>query len=420
VTMMHSIPETQGLVIATPEGRFFHTADWKIEDRPVAGKPTDRARLADIGKAGIDAIICDSTNALRDGRSPSETDVAAEIAKIIKTAPRRVAVTLFSSNVARIQAVAEAAKKAGRHLVVAGRAIHRMIEVAVETGHLPKDLRYHDQDHFGYVQPSECVLLLTGSQGEPRAALARIADRSHPEIKLDPGDMVLFSSRTIPGNEKLVGYIQNRLIDQGCEVVTDNDALIHVTGHPRRDELKEMYSLIKPRIAVPMHGESRHLKAHAELAKAAGVPHVVRMRNGDVLKLAPGEPQIVDEAHTGRIFRDGRLLLPESEGSVRERRRLSEAGIAIVALAVTDRGNLAADPDVVLDGIPYEDEDGRDMADVAYDAIDGTLRSIPPKRRGEPAVIEDAVRRAVRSAIDQAWGKKPIVKVLVQVVGSRK
>lgn len=420
VTMMHSIPETQGLVISTPEGRFFHTADWKIEDNPVSGQPTDRARLAKIGADGIDAIICDSTNALRDGRSPSETEVASSIAKIIARAPRRVAVTLFSSNVARIQAVAEAAQKAGRQLVVAGRAIHRMVEVAIETGHLPKGFRYYDQTHFGFVPPHDCVLLLTGSQGEQRAALARIAERSHPEIKLDAGDMVIFSSRTIPGNEKLVGHIQNRLIDQGCEIITDQDALVHVTGHPRREELKEMYGLIKPRIAIPMHGESRHLKAHADLAKAAGVPQVITVRNGDIVKLAPGRAEVIDEAHTGRIFRDGRLLIPETEGSVRERRRLAEAGIAVVALAMTDRGATAADPEIILDGIPYEDDDGRDMEEVVLDAIEGTLKSIPPKRRGDMNVIEDAVRRAVRSAIDQAWGKKPIVKVIVQVVGGRK
>ena len=271
ISVAHSIPESNALAIRTPHGVVLHTGDWKIDPTPVIGAPTDIERLVALGAEGVTAMICDSTNALREGRSPSELDVAQSLARIIKGAKRRVAVTIFASNVARLRAVADAARSAGRQLVVAGRAMHRMIDVAISTGYLPQNFKYLDQDQFSYLQPHEVVALCTGSQGEPRAAMARVAADEHPAIKLDRGDLVIFSSRTIPGNERAVGQIQNRLVDMGCELVTDNDALVHVTGHPRREELKEMYGWVKPRIAIPMHGEARHLAEHAKLARAAGV-----------------------------------------------------------------------------------------------------------------------------------------------------
>ena len=243
ISVAHSIPESNALAVRTPLGLALHTGDWKIDPTPVIGPPTNSDRLSALGTEGVTAMICNSTNALRDGRSPSELDVARSLAGIIKGAKRRVAVTIFASNVARIKAVADATKSAGRQLVVAGRAMHRMIEVAIATGYLPKNFKYHDQEHFSYLERSEVVLLCTGSQGEPRAAVARIAEDEHPDIGLDKGDLVIFSSRTIPGNERVVGRIQNKLIDLGCELVTDGDALVHVTGHPRREELKEMYAL---------------------------------------------------------------------------------------------------------------------------------------------------------------------------------
>ena len=277
ISVAHSIPEPNAVAIRTDLGTVLHTGDWKIDATPTVGPPTDEAGLRQLGADGVLAMICDSTNALREGRSPSETDVAKSLAGIIRGAKRRVAVTIFASNVARIKAVAEAAKAVGRHVVVAGRAMHRIIAVAMETGYLPPGFKYHDQRHFSYLEPHEVVLLCTGSQGEPRAAVARIAEDQHPEVQLDKGDLVIFSSRTIPGNERTVGRIQNRLIDLGCEIVTDGDALVHVTGHPRREELKEMYGWVKPRIAIPMHGEARHLSEHAKLARAAGVQEVLNV-----------------------------------------------------------------------------------------------------------------------------------------------
>lgn len=417
VKVAHSVPEPQALMIRTAEGKVLHTGDWKIEPTPYAtGTDTDAQRIAALGADGIDALICDSTNAMREGRSPSETEVAQSLTEVVKTCSGAVAVTIFSSNVARIQAVADAARATGRTLIVAGRAMHRMIAVAMETGHLRKDFRAHDQDHFQHVSPEKALLLCTGSQGEPRAALSRIAENEHPVIKLTARDTVVFSSRTIPGNEKTVGRIQNALVERGIRIVTDSDALVHVTGHPRREELKEMYAWTKPRIAIPMHGEARHLAAHAKLAKEAGVPQVMIVRNGDIVRLAPGEGAVVDEAPVGRLFRDGRLLVDSAEGPVRDRRKLAQVGIAVVSLVFDERGQIAADPDVVLDGIPQTDERGNDMLDLVLDAVDNTLKQIPPKRRRDQEKVEETIRRTVRGVIDHAWGKKPIVKVMTATV----
>jgi len=417
-SLTHSIPEMSALAIRTRLGTVFHTGDWKLDATPTIGGPADAARLAKLGEEGVLALMIDSTNAFREGISPSEKDVAATLTEIVKGAGKRVAVTTFSSNVARVKAVAEAAQAADRKLVVAGRALHRVIEVARETGYLPQGFRYLDQDQFTYIDRSDIVLLCTGSQGEQRAALARIAEEEHPEISLDKGDLVIFSSRTIPGNEKAVGRIQNNLARNGCEIVTDNEALVHVSGHPRRDELRQMYRWIRPRIAVPVHGEARHLKAQAELAREMGVPTVFPLADGEILRLAP-DPAIVDDAPVGRLFRDGRLLVSESEGPVRERRKLSIVGIVVVSLCVSRKGGVLGEPQAVLDGVPAETADGEEMLDVVLDAVDGTLRSIPQNNRRNPEALAESVRRAVRAAVNEAWGKKPICKVLVNVVDTK-
>ncbi len=418
ISLAHSIPESNALAIRTPLGLVLHTGDWKLDATPILGAPADLERLLRLGSDGVTAMVCDSTNALREGRSPSERDVARTLAGLIRAAKGRVAVTIFASNVARIRAVADAARSAGRHLVVAGRAMHRIINAAIDTGYLPRDFKYHDQEHFGYLERDETVVLCTGSQGEPRAAMARIAEGQHPHISLQRGDLVIFSSRTIPGNERPVGRIHNQLIDLGCELITDADALVHVTGHPRREELKEMYGWVKPRVAIPMHGEARHLAEHAKLARAAGVGEVVSLRNGDIVRLAPGRAEIIDQAPVGRLFRDGRLLVASEDGPVRQRRALAFAGIVIVSLTLSARGELLAEPQVALDGVPTLDGAGESILEHLLDAIDGTLRSIPPRRRDNETVRE-AVRRAVRARVEDLWGKRPITKVLVTQLGQR-
>ncbi len=417
ISVAHSIPEPQALLIKTAEGKVLHTGDWKLDATPYLGVDTDHARLKSLGDAGIDAIICDSTNALRPGRSPSETDVSKRLIEVIGECKRAVAVTIFASNVSRIKAVADAAEATGRTLVVSGRAMHRMIAVAQETGHLPKSLQYKDHQHFSFISPEKVLLLCTGSQGEPRAAVARIADNQHPDIKLGSGDTIIFSSRTIPGNEKPVGRIQNRLTDLGVTLITDTDTLVHVTGHPRQDELRDMYAWVRPRIAIPMHGESRHMHANAKLAREAGIPEVMVVRNGDLVKIAPGAAQIIDEIHTGRLFRDGDLIVGGDDAPVRERRKLATVGIAFITVVLGPKGQLACDPDVILDGIPSADENGRDMIDVALDAVENTFKSLSPPRRKDPDLVEDAVAKSVRGAIEAAWGKRPIVKCVVSRVG---
>ena len=416
IEMAHSIPESSALAIRTPLGLVLHTGDWKLDATPLIGARPDESRLEALGDEGVLALVGDSTNAMREGQSPSEREVAKTLADIVRKAPHRVAVTTFASNVARIKAVADAARAAGRELIVAGRALHRAIEVAVETGYLPQGFRYVDQQRFGEFDRAKVVCLCTGSQGEPRAAMARIAENEHPDVSLDKGDLVIFSSRTIPGNEKAVGWIQNSLVRMGVEVLTDGEALVHVTGHPRRGELRQLYAWTRPRIVVPMHGEARHLKAHAALAREAGAAEVKVAYNGEMVRLAPGRVEIVDDAPVGRLFRDGRLIVPSDEGPVRERRKLAHVGIVVVALAVSRRGEVLGEPQLVLDGVPAEDADGEPMDEIVATAVDGALRSIPRDRRRDLEMVAEAVRRSVRAAVADAWGKKPIVKVLLSVI----
>ena len=416
VAMSHSIPEPSAVIIRTPLGAALHTGDWKLDENPLTSAPTDEARLRALGDEGLTALVCDSTNAIRDGVSPSEADVAVTLTRLIGEARQRVAVTTFASNVARIRSVASATRTAGRELVVVGRAMFRVIEAAQATGYLDPDLPFYEERAFAKLPPDTVVALCTGSQGESRAAMARIAQGEHPNVKLDPGDRVIFSSRTIPGNEKAVGRVQNGLADRGLELITDQDAPVHVSGHPRRGELEQLYRWVKPKIAIPMHGEGRHLEAHAKLAERLGVSEVVRARNGAMVRLLPGPAAIIDEVPVGRLYRDGAILTREAEGQVRERRKLSFAGAVAVSLVLSDKGALLADPEVAVTGLPATDTRGTSFATIARDAAIGTIQSIPKPRRKDPALVSEAVRRAVRAAVNQAWGKKPMCSVLLTVI----
>ena len=413
VSVAHSIPEPNAVIIKAAGATIVHTADWKLDRNPMTGTKTNEARLKEIGAEGVDVLVCDSTNVLRDGVSPSEEDVCRTIGELIGQAKGRVAVTTFASNVARIRAVGEAAKACGRELVVCGRAMHRIIEVAKQTGYIPKDFRFLDQDAFQSLRREKVVALLTGSQGEPRAALARIAAKEHPVVSLTQGDTVIFSSRTIPGNEEGVGRIQNQLSDQQVKLITDTDALVHVTGHPRRGELIEMYGWIKPKALMPMHGEARHLEEQGRLGLANGIKQIIRARNGHLIRLAPGVPEKIDDVPVGRVFRDGDLLIDSEEGSVKERRKLAFSGIVVVAIAVEANGELAGDVQVLIDGVPEFDHSGASIEDAIIDAVEGALQSIPRGKRKDQALVRDAAGRAARAAVNTAWGKKPICKVLV-------
>jgi ribonuclease J len=416
VSVAHSIPESNSLIIRTPHGTVLHTGDWKIDPQPVTGLPTDEAKLRALGAEGVLAVVGDSTNAVREGRSPSESEVAKSLAELIRSAPGRVAVTTFASNVGRIHGVAQAAAAAGREVVVVGRAMERVIQVARETGYLEGIQEFRSLDVFGYLPPDKVVALCTGSQGEPRAALSRIAQDEHPEVTLAKGDRVIFSSRTIPGNEKAVGRVLNGLIDQGIEVITDRTHLVHVSGHPRVAEMEEMLGWVNPQVLVPVHGESLHLSEHAAIGRKLGIPQIVRCRNGDLVQLAPGRAGVVDELPAGRLYKDGRLLVPAEGRTVSERKKLSFSGVVSVALAVTEKGALVSGPEIEMIGVPESGAAGEALDEIVADVVLDTIESLPKPRRRDPDEIAESIRRAVRGALAAHWGKKPICHVHVLTV----
>lgn len=416
VGVNHSIPEPMALIIRTQLGTVVHTGDWKIDLEPSLGPLTDEKRLRQIGEEGVLALICDSTNALREGVSPSERQVSESLSKIIADAEGRVGITTFSSNVGRIRSVAQAAEAAGREVLLLGSSMKRVVDVARDVG-LMEGLRpFLAEDEFGYIPRDKVVVILTGSQGEPRAALAKIARDEMRNVAFSAGDTIVFSSRTIPGNEKAINDIKNGLIEQGIHIITDSEALVHVSGHPRRNELQQMYQWVKPQIVVPVHGEAAHLTAHAELALQSGIPSVPRLRNGEMLRLAPGPAEVVDQAPHGRIYKDGTLIGDFEEMGIGERRKLSFAGHVSVSVVLDNRYDFLGDPDVVPIGLPEYDDEGESMEDTLYDAVLGAVESIPRAKRKDLAMLQEAVRRAVRSTANQVWGKKPVVTVFVTKV----
>jgi ribonuclease J len=413
IPVAHSIPESCALAIRTPHGTIVHSGDWKIDPEPGLGLPTDFARLTAIGDEGVLALVCDSTNILREGVSPSEAEVALALNEVIGGATARVVVTTFASNVARIRAVALAAKAAGRRVVLLGRAMERVVNVARENGYLEGVDAFLSGEAFATLRREEIVVLATGSQGEPRAAMARIAIDDHPIAKLAPGDMVIFSSRTIPGNEREVGRIVNNLIGQGVEVVTDRNALIHASGHPRRGEVAQFYEWVRPKIVVPAHGEELHLSEHAVFAAGRGIETVVKARNGDLVILAPGAPAIIDEVPHGQLARDGSILVPLEGESIKARQRLAFAGIVTIALAIDRKGEMAGVPDVVLTGLPERTATGVALDEIVDAALFQTFESLPRPKRRDANVVSVAIEKAVRAAVGVVWNKRPAVHVLV-------
>jgi ribonuclease J len=407
VSVAHSIPESNALIIRTKLGTLLHTGDWKLDPTPLIGVPTDEAKLRALGDAGCLAVIGDSTNAVREGRSPSESDVAKSLKELIAGAPGRVAVTTFASNVARMRAVAFAARACGREVVLVGRAMERIAQIARETGYFDGVQDFRGTDTYGYLPPDKVVALCTGSQGEPRAALSRIALDEHPDVTLGKGDRVIFSSRTIPGNEKAVGRVINGLVRQGIEVITDRTHLVHVSGHPARDELRRLYRLVKPRYAVPTHGEWRHLSAHAALAQEAGAKPFL-LEDGDVLSLAPDAAQVVDSAPVGRLVLDGNRLTPFGGGVMSARRRMLFNGVVLASIAVDANGRLRGEPRVSAPGL--FDSDDAELDRVGSEFAEA-LEDLPISLRRDDAALTDAARAALRRALGRRLQKRPLVDV---------
>jgi ribonuclease J len=409
VSVTHSIPEPNAVAIKTPLGTVVHTGDWKLDPEPVIGKKADLNRLKALGDEGVLALVCDSTNVLVNGRSGSEADVKKGLSELIGTLKSgRIAVTAFASNVARLDTIAKAAKAHKRHIVLVGRAMHKIVQAAKDTGYLQDFPPIVDQDDAEALPPHKVLYMCTGSQGETRAALPRIASGEHA-VKLGPGDTVIFSSRVIPGNELAIFELHNKLAAIGVDVLSTEDHFVHVSGHPCRDELAEMYAMVRPKIAVPVHGELRHLHAHAVLAKSLQVPQVVTIENGQMLKLAPGRAAVIDETPSGRVHLDGTVLVAEGAGYARARRSLSFAGMIAITLVLDERNRIAADPGIILEGIPEP------VHEAVREAVDKALDRHNPKKDDE-GDLKEKVRRAARSAADNAWGKKPVTRVEVVVV----
>lgn len=407
VPMAHSIPEANALIIDTPAGRVFHTGDWKLDAAPVMGSPATAAQLSAIGDRGIDVLVCDSTNVFNADASGSESDVRIGLTESVGKARGRVLVTTFASNAARLHTLGEVARETGRSLCVTGRSLDRIIKVARACGYL-RNFPDTITPEAAMQMPRDKVLIIaTGGQGEPRAALARVAEGQHP-IKLEAGDTVIFSSKQIPGNEVAIGRIQNILAGRGVEMVTERQAHVHVSGHPGRPELAQIYSWLRPRVLVPVHGEMRHLMEHARFGMSRGIERAIVQTDGDLIRLAPGVPEKIGNAPVGRLVLDGDVILPADGGTINERRRLGVNGQISVAVAVTREGRLAGRPQVRLQGVPVEEERAVFIAeaeDSAEEAVRGGQRDLERLR--------ESVRLAVRRCATRWTGKKPVVDVLV-------
>ncbi len=415
ITLTHSIPEPNGLAIRTPLGTILHTGDWKIDPDPVLGGVTDEDAIRRLGDEGVLAMVCDSTNVFVDGEAGSEADVRDKLAALIGGLKGKVAVACFASNVARMDSVIRAAEAAGRRVCLVGRSMHRMAAAAKSVGLFADIQDFVSDAQAGYFPEDKILYLCTGSQGEPRAALSRIAEGTHQHVNLGQGDSVVFSSRMIPGNEVPIRNLQNKLADRGVRLYTERDHPgIHVSGHPCRDELARMYHWARPEIAVPTHGERRHLLEHAAFAKDLQVPQTVAPRNGDMVRLAPGRAEIIDEVPAGRIYVDAGFLTPENGDALRERRHAAYNGVLAVSVVLDRKGKIVAGPQVRALGLPGDEDYPLDevLDDLAEDA-ERALDRLKGEDRDLDETIETAMSRAVKKASQRIWGKRPVVETTV-------
>ena len=410
ITLTHSIPEPNAVAVRTPVGTVLHTGDWKFDPDPLVGPTADEAGLRKLGDEGVLALIGDSTNALRPGTSGSEAELRRSLTDLIGRYDARVAVACFASNVARLETVALAAAAHEREVALVGRSLRRIEKAARENGYLADLPRFLTEDEAGYIPRDRIVLICTGSQGEPRAALARIAREDHPNIVLETGDVAIFSSRIIPGNEKAINRLQNALIRLGIEIVTEEDHFVHVSGHPARDELVRMYQMVRPQIAVPVHGEARHLIAHADLAGECQVPQPLVIQNGDMVRLAASGASVVDEVPVGRLASDGKGLLPLDGAALKDRRRATFNGTAVATLVLDRQGRYVAPPTISLIGV-VEAAEAEAAAPVMRSAVEQAFEELASGLRRDDEAVRDSARRTLRRIINERFGKRPLVEI---------
>ena len=406
IRMTHSTPEAQALAITTSYGTVLHTGDWKFDPHPLVGDRTDEAGLAALGDAGVLAMISDSTNATVDGHSGSERDVRKSLNALVGDMPGRVAITCFASNIARVATVIEAGLAAGRHVALIGRSLGNYVAAAQEAGYLQDAPDFIPEEDIGSIPEDNLLLLVTGSQGEPRSAMARIAADTHRYAVLGEGDTAIFSSRMIPGNERAIAAVQDALVRRGVDVITDEDELTHVSGHPARDELCKLYKLVRPKYLVPTHGEWRHLSAQASLAEEEGLT-AIRMENGDMLRLAPGVPEVIDTVPTGRLAIDGSLIVPLKGGIMSARRRMLFNGVVVGSAAVDANGEVVGEARISAPGLFEETDRLQRELESEFGAL---LNDLPASTRREDAAFTEAARIILRRIVGKRFGKRPIVE----------
>jgi ribonuclease J len=412
IPVTHSIPESQMLALTTKHGTVLHTGDWKFDPDPVIGPTTDEAKLKELGAKGLLAVVGDSTNALVAGHSGSERDVQNELIRLFPKIKKRIVVTCFASNIARLKSIAEAAKRAGRYVTLVGRSLWRNAEIADECGLLPEFDNFLSENEAMLSPRDKIVIIATGCQGEPRAALCRIAVEDHPEVDLDEGDTIIFSSREIPGNEKDIARLQNNLIAKGLKLITPNEEPVHVSGHPAQEELTRLYEWTKPPLVLPVHGEARHQNEHVRIAEACGVAHTIIPQNGQIIRLGPGVHEVVAEVPVGRWGLDGKTLRRLDTSVSKDRKKMGINGAVVVTLVMDAGGKVAHEPQVTLMGIAEGGNGDALQGNLAALAHD-TVEAMPKSARIDDAAVRHAVTLAVRRAVNEIHGKKPVTDVHV-------
>ena len=410
VTLTHSILEPNGLSITTPAGTILHTGDWKIDPNPLIGGNIDEKKLKEIGEKGVSAMICDSTNVFNPGRAGSESDVRESLLKIMETKLNRILVTSFASNVARMESIFYCAKKTERSICLVGRSMQRIYKAARKCGYLGNLIKPIEPKKAKNVSKNKILYLATGSQGEPMGAMNRIINGIHPEVFLESGDCVIFSSKIIPGNEKKLYQLQNLIVKNDIEIITEENAFVHVSGHPNREDLKDMYKWVKPKCIIPVHGEHRHMKEHVTFAKEMQIPKTLLIENGDIIKILPGnEPQIIDKAPSGRLYLDGNLSVDVESKSIKERKNISINGYLEITLIISNNGKVKK-PIISFKGIPESNENENFIFDME-DEIFSICKTFSLQSKNQEKNLIETIKQNCRRIVKDKTGKKPFTNI---------